>query len=283
MKDALQTIGSVADLRGQVLAWRQDNRSVALVPTMGALHEGHLSLVRLAKDRAEKVVVSIFVNPTQFAAGEDFESYPHKETEDLKTLTDMGVDAAFVPTASEIYPQGFATSVQVRGLTDILCGAHRQGHFDGVALVVTKLLLMCLPDVALFGEKDYQQLLIIRRFVEDLNIPVEILSGPIVREPDGLALSSRNQYLSKEERAIASHLPAALKATSAAIAAGSPITPLLDQAKESLLAAGFDSIDYLEVRACEDLSLMDTIERPARLFVAAQLGKTRLIDNWPLG
>lgn len=250
---------------------------------MGALHDGHLSLVRLAKERADKVVVSIFVNPTQFAPGEDFESYPRQEADDLAILTEIGVDAVFIPAASEMYSQGFATSVHVSGLTDVLCGGRRQGHFDGVALVVTKLLLACLPDIAIFGEKDYQQFLVIRRFSQDLNIPVEILSGAIVREADGLALSSRNRYLSDRERTVASHLPAILKETAATIAAGSAITPALRQAREALLAAGFDAIDYLEARNCEDLSPVNQLAGPARLFAAVEVGKTRLIDNWPLG
>lgn len=283
MTDAIQPIPSVAALRQQVLAWRQDGQSVGLVPTMGVLHEGHLSLVRLAKERADKIVVSIFVNPTQFGPGEDFESYPRREADDLRVLSDIGVDTAFIPAASEMYPQGFATSVHVSGLTDVLCGSHRPDHFDGVALVVTKLLLACLPDIAVFGEKDYQQLLIIRRFAQDLNIPVEILAGPIVREADGLALSSRNRYLSDQERAVASHLPTILKETSAAIAAGAAIALTVRQAQEALLEAGFASVDYLEVRNCEDLSPVEQLAGAARLFAAVELGKTRLIDNWPLG
>ena len=265
--------------------WRQARERIALVPTMGALHEGHLSLMRQAQGAADRVIVSIFVNPTQFGEGEDFDAYPRTLKDDLEKLARIGVDTAFTPTVSEVYPQGFSTRIHVAGLTDVLCGANRPGHFDGVALVVTKLLLMSLPDIAIFGEKDYQQLMVIRRFARDLNIPVDIQGGRIVREADGLALSSRNAYLSAEEREVAAHFPKTLRELARKVAKGAPVEGAQEQAKAALLEAGFDSIDYVEVRSGKTLTLIESdahmVDEP-RVFGAVRLGKTRLIDNWQI-
>lgn len=282
MTGTLQTIRSVEALRKQISAWRRKGLTVGLVPTMGALHEGHLSLVALARADADKVVTSIFVNPTQFGPNEDFEEYPRDDAADLAKLETAGVDIAFIPPTTEMYPEGFATTVRVSGMTDVLCGAHRNTHFDGVALIVTKLLLQCLPDIAIFGEKDYQQLQIIRRFVSDLNIPVCILGGPIIREPDGLALSSRNRYLSAEQRACAARFPAILRSTATAISEGAPIAGSLTKARNEIIDAGFDSVDYVELRDASDLSAATGLDAPARLFGAARIGSIRLIDNWPI-
>lgn len=282
MSQSLQTIRSVEALRKQVSEWRANGNSVGLVPTMGALHEGHLSLVELAKAEADKVVVSIFVNPTQFGPDEDFEEYPRDDAADLQKLGAAGVDVTFVPPISEMYPEGFATTIHVAGMTKILCGAHRETHFDGVALIVTKLLLQCLPDLAIFGEKDYQQLQVIRRFVSDLNIPVRILGGPIIRESDDLALSSRNRYLTPEERKTAARFPAILRSTAYAISQGAPIEQSLSAACKEILGSGFDSVDYVELRNASDLSAATDLGAPARLFGAVRIGATRLIDNWPV-
>ncbi len=275
-------IRTVADLRAHVADWRRDGQTIALVPTMGALHDGHLSLMRLAKGQADRVIASIFVNPAQFGPGEDYERYPRTEAEDVARLATVDVDAAFVPTAREMYPEGFATRVHIERLGDVLCGAHRPGHFDGMALVVVKLLTSALPDVAIFGEKDYQQLQIIRRFTADLNIPVRIMGGPIEREADGLALSSRNRYLSPEQRQIAVALSVALKAVRDAVKAGGDPSEASAKAREDIVKAGFDSVDYVEVRDPSSLELVTEAGTPARVFGAARLGPTRLIDNWPV-
>jgi pantoate--beta-alanine ligase len=272
----------VADLRGQVATWRKAGETVALVPTMGALHDGHLSLMRLAGQQADRVVASIFVNPAQFGPGEDYERYPRTETEDVARLATVDVDAAFVPTAREMYPEGFATRVHIERLGDVLCGAHRPGHFDGMALVVVKLLTSALPDVAIFGEKDYQQLQIIRRFTADLNIPVSIMGAPIEREADGLALSSRNRYLTPEQRKTAVALSMALKAVRDTVKAGGDPSQAAAKAREDIVKAGFDSVDYIEVRDPSSLELVTKPGKPARVFGAARLGTTRLIDNWAI-
>lgn len=273
-------IRTIADLRAQVAAWRKDGQTVALVPTMGALHDGHLSLMRLAKSQADRVIASIFVNPAQFGPGEDYERYPRTEAEDVAKLATADVDAAFVPNVREMYPEGFATRVHIDRLGDVLCGAHRPGHFDGMALVVVKLLTSALPDIAIFGEKDYQQLQIIRRFTADLNIPVRIVGGPIEREADGLALSSRNRYLSPEQRRAAVALSKALKAVRDAVKAGGDPSAASAKAREDIVKAGFDSVDYVDVRDPSSLELVTEARKPARVFGAARLGTTRLIDNW---
>ncbi len=282
MPNQTEIIRTVADLRARVAAWRKAGETVAMVPTMGALHDGHLSLMRLAKTQADHVLASIFVNPAQFGPGEDFERYPRTEAEDVAKLATMGVDAAFVPNVREMYPEGFATKVHIERLGDVLCGAHRPGHFDGMALVVVKLLTAALPDVAIFGEKDYQQLQIIRRFTADLNIPVRIMGGAIEREADGLALSSRNRYLSPEQRRAAVALSVALRAVRDVVKAGGDPAAAAAKAREDVLKAGFDSVDYIEVRDPATLELVTEPGKPARVFGAARLGATRLIDNWPV-
>ena len=249
---------------------------------MGALHDGHLSLMRLAAQQADHVVASIFVNPAQFGPGEDYERYPRTEAEDVAKLATVDVDAAFVPTAREMYPEGFATRVHIDRLGDVLCGAHRPGHFDGMALVVIKLLTSALPDVAIFGEKDYQQLQIIRRFTGDLNIPVRIMGAPIEREADGLALSSRNRYLTPDQRKAAVALSMALKAVRDTVKAGGDPSQASAKAREDIVKAGFDSVDYVEVRDPASLELVTEPGNPARVFGAARLGTTRLIDNWAI-
>jgi len=277
---SLLTVHTVADLRAQVSKWRAEGLKIALVPTMGALHEGHISLTKLARKYADRVVVSVFVNPTQFGPTEDFAAYPRTLPDDQAIMDEAGVELCFAPTVEEMYPTGFATRLHIDKMTDMLCGASRPGHFDGMAQVVSKLLLQSLPDVALFGEKDYQQLMVIKRFVIDLNIPVSIIGAPIHRENDGLAMSSRNRYLSVDERQIATTLFAVLSEIAARAANGDAIEPLLETGRQQIAAAGFSPIDYLEIRDAETLELMQgVVNRPARVFVAARLGKARLIDN----
>jgi pantoate--beta-alanine ligase len=273
---------TVAGLREAVAGWRARRERVGLVPTMGALHRGHLALVEAARRDCQRVVASLFVNPKQFGPREDFAAYPRDEAADLAKFREGGVDLVFAPTVEEMYPGGFATAVQVAGIGDALEGAHRSGHFDGVATVVSKLLLQCLPDAAYFGEKDYQQLMVVRRMARDLDIPVRIEGVPTVREPDGLALSSRNVYLSPEERRVAPLLHRVLHDTAAAIAtAPDTVTANIDNGLAALRQAGFVP-DYLEMRDAADLSPMTALDRPARLLVAARLGRTRLIDNTPV-
>jgi len=269
----------VVDLRDQVATWRSAGLTVALVPTMGALHEGHLTLVRAALDHADKVVVSIFVNPTQFGPTEDFDAYPRTLDADRANLATAGASLVYAPTVGEMYPDGFATAITVSGVSEGLCGDLRPGHFSGVATVVTKFLVQAMPDFAAFGEKDYQQLQVIRRLVRDLDIPVAIIGVPTVREADGLARSSRNAYLSPESRAIAPALYRTLQDTAMAIRAGAAVDAALDAGRRAILAAGFASVDYLELRAADGLAPLSELDRPARMLVAAYLGKTRLIDN----
>jgi pantoate--beta-alanine ligase len=273
---------TVAALREAVAGWRARQERVGLVPTMGALHRGHLALVEAARRDCPRVVASLFVNPKQFGPREDFAAYPRDEAADLAKFREGGVELVFAPAVEEMYPHGFATTVQHGGIDEVLEGAHRPGHFDGVATVVSKLLLQCLPDAAYFGEKDYQQLLVVRRMARDLDIPVRIEGVPTVREPDGLALSSRNVYLSPEERQTAPLLHRVLTDTAAAIAAtpGSVVMNL-ENGLAALRQAGFVP-DYLDMRDAADLSSMTALDRPARLLVAARLGRTRLIDNIPV-
>ena len=279
----LPILRTVADLRDRIAEWRREGARVGLIPTMGALHEGHLTLVRRALEAGERAVVSIFVNPTQFGPNEDFGAYPRREAEDVAKLAAIGGHLVWAPTVDEMYPAGFATHAAVSGLTDSLDGPFRPGHFQGVATVVTKLLLQVLPDRAYFGEKDYQQLQVVRRMVQDLDIPTRIVGVPTVREADGLALSSRNIYLSAEERRTAALLPVVLRETAAAALAGrAPFAQLLDKARARLAAAGFDPIDYVAICDAERLEPVESLARPARLFVAARLGRTRLIDNIPI-
>jgi len=270
-------------LRSGVAHWRQAGDSIALVPTMGALHAGHLRLAAEAKEKADRVVVSIFVNPIQFGPTEDFNRYPRPLANDLALLREAGVDGAWLPSVGDMYPAGFATNIYVGGVSEGLCGAVRPGHFDGVATVVAKLLNQVAPDRAFFGEKDYQQLCVIKQLAADLNMPAEIVGVPIVREADGLAMSSRNQYLNADERAIAPQLFAELNQLAAILRNHSgPVEALLEQAKENLLAGGFTKIDYLELRAADTLLALDHYAVSSRLLVAAWLGKTRLIDNFSL-
>ena len=276
-------VRTVAELRARVTAWRAEGLRIGMVPTMGALHEGHLSLVRRAREEVDRVVVSIFVNPTQFGPNEDFDKYPRQEEDDRRKLATVPADLAYCPKVDEMYAPDRSTSVRVGGVSEGLCGGARPGHFDGVALVVTKLLLQCLPDVAVFGEKDYQQLAVIRRLVRDLDIPVTVRGGPTVREADGLALSSRNKYLSAEERAAAPALNRALRDVAADCRAGWSTAEACAGGAADLLAAGFAKVDYLEVRDAETLAPIERLgERPARVLGAAFLGATRLIDNWPV-
>lgn len=279
----IDIVRTVAALRETVAAWRSAGETVALVPTMGGIHEGHLSLVHAARRNADRVVTSLFVNPMQFGANEDFASYPAHEADDAAALSAAGSDAIYAPGAAAIYPEGFATAVSVSGLTAGLCGPHRPGHFDGVATVVAKLLLQCAPDKALFGEKDFQQLQVIRRLVRDLDIPVEILSVPTVRDSDGLALSSRNAYLDDAGRRAAPALFRTLSALAETVADGSvDCGTAAGAAAGDLLAAGFSSVDYVAVCDAETLVPVDRVTGDARVFGAARLGTTRLIDNLPV-
>jgi pantoate--beta-alanine ligase len=292
----VQTLSGLDALRSALAAFKSgDNpderpaeRTIALVPTMGALHAGHLTLVREAKRRAARVVVSIFVNPRQFAPHEDLETYPRRLEADAALLAAEGVDLLWAPTPEVMYPAGYATTVQVTGLDGVLCGTARPGHFDGVATVVCKLFNQVQPDVALFGEKDWQQLAIIRRMARDLDLThphtAAILGVPTVREADGLAMSSRNQYLTPEERAQAPALNRAMREGAARIVAGEPVGAVLADLKAKVLSAGFRSIDYADVRDAVTLEDMPTCDgRPARLLVAAHIGKARLIDNVAVG
>lgn len=281
MASPIATARTTKDLRAEIAKWRQAGEKIALVPTMGALHAGHLSLIDIAKQHAKRIVVSIFVNPTQFGPKEDFGRYPRDEAGDMAKLKEAGADLVYIPGTEEMYPQGFATRVSLPSLTEDLCGAARPNHFEGVATVVTKLLLQCAPDVAVFGEKDFQQLLVIRRLVTDLNIPVEIVAAPIVREKDGLALSSRNAYLSAVERKRAPVLHQVLEETAASLADGEGCDAATSAGRFKLEANGF-RVDYVAVRDPETLAaLFGPIKGPARVMGAVFLGTTRLIDNVP--
>ena len=273
----LSIVRSVSALRVAIAAFRPGR--VALVPTMGALHAGHLALVVAARAAgATHVVASIFVNPTQFGPSEDFDRYPRDEAADAAALAAAGVDLLFAPAVAAMYPGGHATTVRVAGLGDILDGAARPGHFDGVATVVTKLLLAAAPDLAVFGEKDWQQLAVIHRLVADLSLPVEIIGAPIVRDADGLALSSRNAFLTPGERIRAVALPQALEAARDALRAGGEVAATLAAAAAALVTAGFAPPDYVEL-VDANLCPLTAISAPARLLAAARIGATRLIDN----
>ena len=280
----LPTVRAVADLRRQVRAWRGDGRRVALVPTMGFLHDGHLSLVRLGKALADKVVASLFVNRTQFAPSEDFDAYPRDEARDAGLLASAACDLLYAPSVAEMYPDGFATTVSVAGISAPMDGVARPTHFAGVATIVAKLLTQCQPDIAIFGEKDFQQLMVIRRLARDLDLPVEIVGAPTVREADGLALSSRNSYLTEAERAVAPRLNAALRAAADALRGGAAVNDAEAAGLVALAEAGFGRVDYFEVRAADDLRRLGPgpVAAPARILVAARLGRARLIDNWPV-
>jgi pantoate--beta-alanine ligase len=270
-------------LRSAVQTWRSAGESIALVPTMGALHDGHLTLVKLAKRKADRSVVSIFVNPTQFGPAEDLSRYPRDEAGDGKKLGVAGADLIWAPTVEEMYPQGFSTAVVPKGAALPLEGEFRPHHFAGVATVCTKLFLQVAPDMAIFGEKDYQQLCVIRQLVRDLNLPLKIVAAPTSRDRDGLARSSRNAYLTPEERAAAPALNRALHGIAAIAAKGGPLNKAIDVATNDLLQAGFAKVDYLAVREAETLQpYLPKSGRPGRVLGAAWLGSTRLIDNIPV-
>ena len=278
---AIAIVRSANELRRSMRRARGVGAKIALAPTMGALHPGHLSLIALAAERADFVAASVFVNPTQFGPNEDFHAYPRDEARDIALLTEAGCDLVYAPLVEAIYPEGFATTVSVAGVTAMLEGVHRPGHFAGVATVVAKLLIQAEPDVAVFGEKDFQQLQLIRRLVRDLDLPVEIVGAPIIRDIDGLALSSRNAYLTAEERRIAPALYGALARAAADLAAGAEVAEVERRAVSALGQAGFANVDYFEARRPDDLARLGPgpIEGPARLLAAARIGRTRLIDN----
>jgi pantoate--beta-alanine ligase len=276
----IRVVRTVSALRRAVMRWRAAGERIALVPTMGALHAGHLALVRAARRRARRVVVSIFVNPAQFAPHEDFASYPRSWDTDLAALSDMGVDLVWAPAVAAMYPSGFATRIVLEGpATAGLEDQFRPQFFSGVATVVGKLLIQCAPDLAMFGEKDYQQLLVVTRLAQDLDLPVKIVAVATVREPDGLALSSRNGYLSASERAAAPTLYRVLEDCAGKIARGELAARVLDEGAAAIERAGF-VLDYLEARHADTLApLSSPADGPIRLLVAARIGKTRLIDN----
>jgi pantoate--beta-alanine ligase len=266
---------AVADLR-------DGGRNIAFVPTMGALHDGHMALVAEARARADHVVASIFVNPTQFGANEDLSTYPRREAADAAMLDEEGCAILWAPDVATMYPDGPEATIHVEGVGEGLDDAARPGHFDGVATVVARLFEQVQPDIAVFGEKDYQQLAVIRRMVRDLSIPVEIVGVPTQRDADGLALSTRNAYLSDEERAAARTLPRALGEAAQAIAEGGAVAEALEKVRARLESAGFDPVDYVELRDTETLAPVAALDRPARLLAAAHMGRTRLIDNLPV-
>src|SRR5687767_1234835 len=280
--NAVQIVREVEALRQAVEALRADGGRIALVPTMGALHAGHMALVAEARRQADHVVASIFVNPTQFGANEDLATYPRRESADASMLEQEGCDLLWAPDAATMYPDGFETSIRVAGVSEGLDGAARPGHFDGVATIVAKLFNQVRREIALFGEKDYQQLAVIRRLVRDLDMDIEIVGIPTQRDADGLALSSRNAYLSEDERRAARSLPRCLGEAVAALQDGADIGETLAAARDKLARAGFDPIDYVELRDAETLAPVSALDRPARLLAAATIGRTRLIDNLPV-
>ena len=277
----LPIVRTVAELRARVRGWRAEGERIALVPTMGALHDGHLSLVRRARETADRAVASLFVNPTQFAPGEDFAAYPRDEARDAELLASVGCNLLYAPSVEAIYPDGFATTVRVCGVSAELEGAARPTHFAGVATVVAKLLIQAEPDVAVFGEKDYQQLLVIRRMARDLDLPVEIIGAPTLREQDGLARSSRNIYLSDKDRVLAGGLNVVLAAMAGALAAGAAVEDAEAAALQALGDIGIMDVDYIEARGADDLRRLGPgpVQGPARVLAAVRIGRTRLIDN----
>ncbi len=274
-----QIVRELSGLRSLVAQWRASGENIGVVPTMGALHEGHLALARRARSECDRVVVTIFVNPKQFNNRDDLAKYPRTEESDATMLSPLGVDVIYVPDVGDVYPPGFSTTVHVAAVSEALEGEFRPGHFDGVATVVAKLFGMTQADRAYFGEKDYQQLLVVRRMARDLNLPVVVVGCPTVREADGLAMSSRNARLGKAERMIAPALHAAMRKAAKAVAGGTEIAEALAAARAEILGAGFSGIDYLELRDTETLAGMDEYDGPARLLAAAWLGGVRLIDN----
>lgn len=278
----IDVVRSVAALRAATRPHRQAGKRIGLVPTMGALHQGHLELVKVARRHADFIVATIFVNPLQFNANADLDAYPRDEATDLNLLAATGADLVFTPTVGEMYPRNFSTGVMVSGLTQYLDGPARPGHFEGVATVVTKLFNQTQPDIACFGEKDFQQLQVIRRLTRDLDLPIEIIPVPTAREEDGLAMSSRNRNLTEKERIAAALLPAALKDAVKELQSGAAAAPILEKTRAALKSAGFNPIDYVELCDSETLQPLPAAREGARLFAAAHLGRTRLIDNWPV-
>lgn len=276
---AVPVVRTVQELRQTVAAWRAEGLEIALVPTMGALHEGHLSLVRAALSRAQRVIVTIFVNPKQFNSPADLAAYPRTEETDAAMLAGAGAHLLYAPLAGEIYPEGFSTTVSVAGVSEEMEGRFRPGHFDGVATVVAKLFLQSGADCAFFGEKDFQQLQVVRRMARDLDIPVEVVACPTIRERNGLAMSSRNARLSPQEHERAPKLSEVLFEAAAKMAAGADAQPVLAQARRSLEDAGFGVVEYLELRSSASLAPLTRASEPARLLAAAWLGQVRLIDN----
>ena len=279
MSKDIEIVRTVADLRQRLTAWRQDGLIVGLVPTMGALHDGHFSLVEQAVQSNDRTITSLFVNPKQFGSTEDLDVYPRDEATDVAALAARGVDLLFAPNVEEMYPDSAVTAITVPGIGDVLEGAFRPGFFTGVATVVAKLLIQSLPDRAYFGEKDYQQLCVIKRLTKDLDLPIDIAGCPIVREPDGLALSSRNAYLNAGERQAAPALHQTLVSTGDALAKGAAVAASVSAATAELLKAGFTKVDYIAVCDPASLEELEKVSGQARLLAAAWLGKTRLIDN----
>lgn len=274
-----EVIRTSAELREKVAAWKRSGMLVGVVPTMGALHDGHLSLARAARGQSDRVIVTIFVNPMQFNNASDLDKYPRDEAHDLALLEAEGVDVLFAPGVDEVYPEGFATKVTVGGVSEPLEGAMRPGHFDGVATVVSKLFGMTQAGRAFFGEKDWQQLQVVKRLVEDLNIATRIIGCPTIREEDGLAMSSRNVRLSAAERAQAPVLYAEMQKAAEAMRAGTPVAEALEAASRAITAGGFGAVEYLELRTVDGLRPAIDLSEPARLLAAAWLGDVRLIDN----
>nr|WP_245222639.1 pantoate--beta-alanine ligase [Ruegeria sp. HKCCSP351] len=273
---------SLAELRTKTTEWHRAGDVIGVVPTMGALHEGHLSLAQAANDSCDRVIVTIFVNPKQFNNPEDLANYPRTEHEDAQKLAPYGVDAIYVPDPQEIYPDGFSTTVSVTGLTDMMEGPFRPGHFEGVATVVAKLFLQTQADRAYFGEKDYQQLLVVRRMARDLDIPIKVVGCPTVREPSGLAMSSRNLLLSPEGVKVASRMNEIMRRVAEKLAAGKDFEGLAQDAKSALLDTGFTEVEYIDLRCAETLESLPNASKPARLFVTAWADGVRLIDNIPV-
>ncbi len=281
MTHKIRIVRTERTLRGRIWEWRGHGETIAFVPTMGALHEGHLTLVRLAKKKADRVIVSIFVNPTQFAPDEDFKAYPRTEAADITMLKSEGVDMVYIPQDGSMYNAHHATKITVGGVALGLETNHRPTFFDGVALVVTKLLNRVIPDIAIFGEKDYQQLATIRRLVEDLDMPINIVGAPIARDEEGLALSSRNKYFDDNGLKVARRLNEIMRHCATRMERGENVDIATDMAKQALLTAGFSEVDYIEVRSPNSLTVLEggILNAPARLLIAAHCKGVRLIDN----